>query len=140
MSFLFKLIKCCLCRSTVPYLEIKVSPNSCCKCVFCGHLASVYSGKPLWGWVIQTSWHVTFYFRQNAGAGREELKIEGGYISMIADVFIHCKYQTNEKMWCWFDHMISVNVLDGSNPDRRGFNKKKSYAWDMPKICLIVID
>ena len=36
------------------------------------------------------------YFRQNAGAGMEELKVEGGSISMIVDVFIYCKYQTNE--------------------------------------------
>ena len=32
-------------------------------------------------------------FRQNAGAGMEELKVEGGPKSMIVDVFIHCKYQ-----------------------------------------------
>ena len=37
-------------------------------------------------------------FRQNDGAGREEPKIEGGSISMIVDVFIHCKYQTNENV------------------------------------------
>ena len=28
-------------------LMTKVSPNSCCNCVFCDHLAAVYSGKPL---------------------------------------------------------------------------------------------
>ena len=58
------------------------------------------------------------YFRQNAGSGREELKVEeGGSNLMIVDVFIHCKYQTNE---CdvGFDHMICIYSLYGSNPER----------------------
>ena len=63
------------------------------------------------------------YFRQNAGSGREELKVEGGSNLMIVDVFIHCEYQTN-KCDVGFEHMISVKSLYGSNPETRVSIKK----------------
>ena len=75
-------------------------------------------------WLLGSCPFMSFlYFRQNAGVGMEELKVEGGSISMILDVFIYCKYQTSE-MWSWFDHMISVNSVYGSNPETRVSIKK----------------
>ena len=60
------------------------------------------------------------YFRQNAGAGKEELKVGGGSISMIVDVFIHCKYWIKPTRKCdvGLTIWILLDFFDGSNPER----------------------